>query len=1160
MRLIKFLKRISMAAIDPERDLYERVFISLTLMSEFVAVCALIGDFAVGENIGEIVAIIATVISVPVLTYVCVKKHKIKLAVRLIVAGLSFVLLPMLFFHGGGVEGGGVIWFIFAFLYTGLLMTGGLRIFVLTYLVILAGACYMIEYYHPELIHGHTREAFFFDSYLSLVLVGVLCFAMSWFQNRLFNDESKRAKKEAERAEELTRAQNRFFSSMSHEIRTPINSILGLNELILRDPSASAEIINDAGGIQGAGKMLLALINDILDFSKMEAGSMDIVPVDYKIGDMISDIVNMIWLRATDKGLDFRVSVDPNLPSVLYGDEVRIKQIIVNLLNNAVKYTASGTVELHVESETMEDDYVLLNISVSDTGMGIKKEALPFLFDAFKRVDEEKNRHIEGTGLGLNIVKQLTELMGGTISVNSVYGEGSVFTVALKQGISNHKEVGELNIHNQKDAKREAYEAGFKAPDAAILIVDDNEMNLEVEARLLADTEMVIDKAVNGREALDMALKRHYDAILMDHLMPEMNGIECLRALREQSGGMNRQTPVIVLTANAGSENRELYNRSGFDGYLVKPVSGESLENTLIKYISSDKLVLSSRVMSMGEDINTMSGYSGKQSVIITTSSVSDVPDSIIRKQNLHIIPARIKTEEGVFKDGVQMSADELVRYIESGRNAVSSAADEAAYTEFFARNIKRAHHVIHIALTTSMSQDYKMASEAAKAFENVTVINSGTLSSATALLVLIALRLAQQNVPVEDIVSEIEAVKGRLRCSFVVDTTDYMAKKGHISPRVHKIAKGLNLHPFLTFKDDISSIGGVAVGKTRWAYKKYIRRAFPVDIIPDSEVAFITYVDIPMDTLLWIKEELSKIAYFEHIVFQQASAAISSNCGPGTFGILYFVKGNKTYNIGSLIEEEDDEEGEDDNYGDTIGYHTSVMARSAMPGEHEDESENDHVSGAVSHGAGAPVMRPEYAMENSEPKWYEGLENIDGETAIKNSGSEDAFKTVLKIFYESVPAKYAEIEGFYSAEDWNNYTIKVHALKSSAKLIGAMDLSEKAQKLETAGKENDTAYIRSNHEDMMKDYLKFKTILAPVFGDTEEKSAGKPVADESLMKSVYDGIREAADAMDCDTLEEILKELDDYSIPDGDKEKFDTIRQKIAGFDYDGILELLGE
>ncbi|MBO7353078.1 MAG: fatty acid-binding protein DegV, partial [Lachnospiraceae bacterium] len=492
-RLIGFIRK---EVNNPERDISERVFLIFSCISVLAVIIALIGDLLIGEDIREIAMLIAIIVFVPLVTFTCLYKNKIRLAIRLIVTCLVFAIMPALFFCGGGLSGGGVLWFIFSFTYVGLVVSGKWRTVMLVLIMILSFGCYFAAYFYPETVGAHSRELFFIDNYISLILVGLVCFFMGWSQNRLYKAENARAKKEAERAEELTRAQNRFFSSMSHEIRTPINSILGLNELILRDQSSSEEVLKDAAGIQGAGKMLLALINDILDFSKIEAGSMDIVPVDYRVDNLLSEIVNMIWLKAHDKGLKFDVSVDPKVPSVLYGDEVRIKQIIINLLNNAVKYTNEGRIELHIESEIKEDNNAMLLISVSDTGMGIKKEVIPHLFDAFRRMDEEKNRYIEGTGLGLSIVKQLVELMGGSVAVNSVYGEGTTFTVTIKQGISDGALIGELNIHNQQTTKQSQYESSFKAPEARVLIVDDNEMNLEVEKRLLIDTEITVDTAI----------------------------------------------------------------------------------------------------------------------------------------------------------------------------------------------------------------------------------------------------------------------------------------------------------------------------------------------------------------------------------------------------------------------------------------------------------------------------------------------------------------------------------------------------------------------------------------------------------------------------------------------------------------------------------------
>ncbi len=1171
MNIIRLIKKAVAAAKDPNRDFDERTFLILAAMSEIMVFAALLGDIIMKENPLEILLISGTLIFVPAVTLICMHFDKIKLAIRITVVGLVFVILPGLFFLGGGLKGGGVIWIIFAFIYVGLVLSGKWRNTMFCLITLLSFVCFYVSYKDPIAVYPHSQIMYYVDTYISLVLVGILCFIMNWIQGRLFKEESERARKEAERAEELTRSQNRFFSSMSHEIRTPINSILGLNELILRDESASDDIVNDASGIQGAGKMLLALINDILDFSKMEAGSMDIVPVDYRIGDMLSEIVNMMWLRAHDKGLGFEVVVDPEVPMALYGDEVRIKQIIINLLNNAVKYTKEGRIELRVDSRDISDSVVELEISIADTGMGIKKEDLPYLFDAFKRVDEGKNRHIEGTGLGLSIVKQLVDLMEGKVSVNSVYGEGTTFTVVIKQSVTDRMSVGELNIQNQQAVKRSAHESSFLAPEARILIVDDNEMNLIVESRLLEDTDMGIDKALSGKEALDKSLKVHYDAIFMDHLMPEMDGIECLEQLRSQPGGLNRTTPVIILTANAGGENRELYNKAGFDGYLVKPVSGEAMEEILVRHISEEKIILKNAMIGGGEEIRASDKFAEKLPVIITSSSMCDLPDAVIKKLNIPIIPFTIRTEEGVFKDGIHMGADELIRHVTMGRKAVSSPPDENSYTEFFAEILKKTHYLIHISITTSMSEDFKLASEAAKSFDNVTVINSECLSSATGLLVLIAYKLSQQGLPAKDIISELESIKHRLKCSFVIETTEYMAKKGLISRKMNKLADMLNLHLCLRIRGDKAGIGGFWLGRTKRAYKKYIGLALPPDTIPDQEVVFITYVDVPVEILKWIEEEIRKTAYFEHVIFQQASAAISSNCGPGTFGILYFLKSNKSYNIASYIEnlyldnkllEENDDTADNvsgEGYAETGTDETDDVE--FMEEAEEDIDEAEEVSEEIETGDTASDTAP-----SGENEWYSGLKSIDAETAIKNSGSPDAFKAVLKVFYNSIDKKYDELDNSFVTEDWDTYTIKIHALKSSARLVGAMELGKKAERLEMAGKERDLSYIRDNHFPAMDEFLSFKETLSPLYEEKPEEpaeeaaeSTDKPVADEFLMETVYEGLKDAAENGDPDYVNGIMEEIGAYAIPAAEKERFERVREKAEALDYKGIIEALG-
>lgn len=1147
MKLRNPIKDVISAIRDPERELSERVFLLMTLFSFVLLLIALIGDVVTKEELVEIHILVATVIYVPTVTIICLYKNKLGIAIGSIIVGLIFFILPVIFFFGGGPEGGGVIWFVFAFMYVGLVMKGRWRVAVIVILGLETIAFYLIAYYFPEYVVPHTRGMFFMDAATSIILVGVMGFAVTQFQGTLYKGENERARKETERAEELARSQTRFFSSMSHEIRTPINSILGLNELILRDRDATEEITKNATGISGAGKLLLSLINDILDFSKIEAGSMEIVPVEYSFAALISEVVNMIYLRAEEKGLAFKVSIDPQVPAVLYGDEIRIKQILINLLNNAVKYTNEGEVRLLIECDEIGDNRVIINIAVTDTGIGIKKEAMPYLFNVFKRVDEEKNRNIEGTGLGLSIVQRIVSLMDGQIKVDSIYGEGSTFFVSVPQIVSDPAPVGEINIKSAADVVRRDYESGFKAPDVKLLIVDDNEMNLKVEKALLVNTLMQIDTVRSAEEALNRTLTVKYDVIMMDHLMPGMDGIECLGAMRSQVGGLNRNTPVVVLTANAGSDIRELYVRSGFDGYLVKPATGEAMEDMLIRHISPEKLRIVKRSEQLRERSSTTAGYARKLPVIISTSSMCDLPEKLIRKQGIELLPFYIKTDEGVFRDGAEADTDELLRYLENGGNALSMPPDRSEYMEFFSGALRRAHHVIYIAITGSMSEDYVRASDAAEVFDNVTVINSECLSSAAGILVLIASRLAGQGVSVPDIIAELETVKKRMMCSFVIDTTDYLAAKKLVTPRVHMIAKALNLHPFIRFREDKSKIGGAWTGEKKRAYRKYIHKAFPVDVIPDSDVVFITYTGVSEDTLSWIRDEISKNEYFEHVVFIKASAAITTNCGPGSFGIMYFVKSNKSYNLGSLIPSEaqriEIEAVSEENSA------TAEESAHELPDLYPDINENPFAQ----------------RQEISEVKWYEDIEGIDAEAALVNSGSEEALRSVMKIYYDSIGPKTDELDDYYNSGDWENYTIKVHALKSSSRLIGALALSEEAKRLEAAGKERDIEYIRENHDIFIEKYSKYSSYLEKVCGEEsvdgaqdDAPSEEKVVADSYLMEVVYGALQAAADNMDIDGLEDALKELDNYELVGKDKEKIAAVRQCVTNYDYAGVLEVL--
>lgn len=411
----------------------------------------------------------------------------------------------------------------------------------------------------------------------------------------VFKDETERLAyiKELEAQKQLADAANvaksSFLARMSHEIRTPITAMLGFDELILRENSDRA-ILNYARAIQTAGNSLLEMINDILDFSKIEAGKVKIIPAAYDVSGLVSDLASMIMPRAETKRLALHVQVDANTPETLYGDEVRIKQCALNLLTNAVKYTLDGSVTLTVTFERIDVDNIYLIVIVSDTGIGIKPDDLERLFSPFERIDEERNRGIEGTGLGLNIVHNLLAAMDTRLDVQSEYGKGSTFSFRVRQQIISQKKIGDYEAVRQTTPKGIAqYKALFHAPDAKILIVDDTPVNLTVMRGLLKKTLVQIDTAADGVEGLEKTRAERYDIIFIDHMMPNMDGMEMLAALKND-GGKNDGTPCIALTANAVSGAREMYLAAGFDDYLAKPVTGASLEQMVRAYLPTEKL------------------------------------------------------------------------------------------------------------------------------------------------------------------------------------------------------------------------------------------------------------------------------------------------------------------------------------------------------------------------------------------------------------------------------------------------------------------------------------------------------------------------------------------------------------------------------------------
>lgn len=898
--LRKLIKNIKDYLYDSSYELDRRLFYLVIGLGTFVSLSGVVVAAVTHAPFASIIAMFLYPVVFTIFGGIAAKFNCINFCSVASSLVLNLFIFPILFFTSGGASGGLSGLFVLGILYVFLLVKG--IAFIITFVLSAASftGCYIMIYYDNVYIQGvAVQKDIYIHTFVCFMLVSVSIGTLIKFQRMIYNKEQELGRQQQIELEEANKTKSRFLANMSHEIRTPINTIIGLNEMNLRD-NINDEVAENCVNIQRASKMLLSLINDILDLSKIESGKMEIVNRQYETGAMLSELVNINWVRAYDKKLEFKLDVSPDIPSMLYGDDIRIKQILTNILTNAIKYTHKGSVTLQAKCQQLDAGHIRLLISVSDTGIGIRKEDIKYLFMSFKRVDEKKNGAIEGTGLGLAISHQLAGLMGGEIQVDSVYQRGTTFTLVLVQKIVNKAPMGPIkDIIKGSFHGRKEYKQSFEAPEARVLIVDDNEMNLMVAVKLLRATKVQVETASGGQECLDKTRQKFYHAIFMDHMMPKPDGIETLERLRRQENGLCKETPVIAMTANAFTDAEAFYNANGFDGYLVKPVNGPLFEAMLLKFLP-EEIVEVKRTEDSGKADGTsiqMVYVHNKKAVCITTESVADIPEDLMVRFGIACIYYYVHTEEGRFYDVKEISAGNLMEYLDKDKKLAHSMPPSVEeYETFFADALGGAQQVIHISMAKNSGNGYYTAVQAAKGFDNVHVINSAHLSSGMGILVLYAASLVQAGRPFQEVIDTINHVKNSISTSFIVASTENLYKAGRMDRKVKDICDLFMLHPVLSMKGSQIVCSSIYPGTCAHAYLKYIRRQLRGKRNIDTRLLFFTYAGLNYKTKQKILDEVNKYQKFEKIIEQQASAAISSNCGVGAFGLLFMKKERGRY------------------------------------------------------------------------------------------------------------------------------------------------------------------------------------------------------------------------------------------------------------------------
>ncbi len=960
-------------------------------------------------------------------------------------------------------------------------------------------------------------------------------------------------------ADEANRAKSAFLANMSHEIRTPINAVLGMDEMILRE-TREKQIRSYAVDIKKAGRTLLSLINDILDFSKIEEGRMEIIPTQYELFSVINDLVNMIRPRAGKKGLKLKVEADPEAPHLLYGDEIRIKQVALNILTNAVKYTETGEISFKLGFEKISENEIDLLFRISDTGIGMKEEDMEALFSPFTRIEEKRNRTIEGTGLGMSIVRQLLDLMGSQLEVKSVYGKGSEFSYAIRQQVIKWDPIGDVGDRfEMRETEEAVYRELFRAPDARILVVDDTEVNLTVIQNLLKKTQMNIDTASSGREALSAAADNSYDMIFIDHMMPDMDGIETLHALKEQ--GIPDETVCVALTANAVSGAREMYLKEGFSDYISKPVDGSRLEKMICRYLPKEKLL--SAAEAEKEAVSAVS--MGNMILVVDDDEVICAAAEEILGRAYKVVCCR-DGETALKKVKEERPALILLDINLGGMNGfevLQRLKEDAALNSI---------PVMFITADEDREKEALGLKNGALDFIRKPFIPEVLLERSRRIISLdryqkdLKGEVRKQTRRAERLTREMmEAL------SHTVDAKDHYTN-GHserVAAYAAEIGRRMGKSPeeqrLLYEAGLLHDIGKIGIPEEIITKKEALTRDEFGEIkehtvIGDDILKGITDVPALREGARSHHERYDGSGYPDGLSGDAIPEIARIICVADCYDAMTSTRSYSKPKTHEVVREEI-ERCSGKNFDPRVAR---IMIE--MIDEDKEGLMNEHDGAGTTWKAKAqlwdedtvhPAAVEEKPAEETElPEWIYGISELDVQSGVANCGSGESLLSVMRVFHNTAGYKADEIEELLKNEDIENYTIKVHALKSASRIIGAASLSDMARKLEEAGKAGDTKTILSGTPELLKRYRALREKLDPLSGEKKElKEMSK-----SMRKEAYQTIGEAAMSMDYGMMEQLIKDIRGYALSEKDEIIIDGIEKRLMQLDWEGIEEMVRE